>query len=53
MPPVFGDPRSGDVKHSMAAIDIARTKLGYSPVVSWQEGLRKTVEFYKELMVEN
>ena len=45
--PVFAEPRAGDVKHSLAAIDRARQALGYAPVVDWREGLRRTVEWYK------
>jgi len=44
--PVHGPDRSGDVKHSMASIEKAGRLLGYSPVVSFSEGLRRTVEFY-------
>jgi nucleoside-diphosphate-sugar epimerase len=46
-PPMFAEPRAGDVKHSMAAIDRARQTLGYAPDVEWREGLRRTVEWYK------
>ena len=46
--PVFAEPRAGDVKHSLAAIDRARQALGYAPVVDWREGLRRTVEWYKD-----
>ncbi|MBI5473520.1 MAG: SDR family oxidoreductase [Ignavibacteriae bacterium] len=44
--PTFGDARPGDVKHSMAAIGLAASKLGYQPIVSWMEGLKRTVEWY-------
>jgi UDP-glucose 4-epimerase len=43
----FESARTGDVKHSRAAIDLAKRLLGYSPVVGWEEGLRQTVEFYR------
>jgi nucleoside-diphosphate-sugar epimerase len=46
--PVHGPDRSGDVKHSMASIEKARKVLGYEPVVSFEEGLGRTVEFYME-----
>ena len=48
VPATFADERPGDVKHSMAAIGLAEEKLGYRPDVKWLEGLRKTVEWYKE-----
>src|SRR5688572_14454153 len=41
--PVFEPERKGDVKHSLAAIDLAREKLGYEPQISFHEGLAKTV----------
>lgn len=46
--PVHGPDRSGDVKHSMASISKAAELLGYEPVVSFSDGLAKTVEFYME-----
>jgi len=36
----------GDVKHSMASISKARDLLGYVVKVPFEEGLRKTVEFF-------
>jgi nucleoside-diphosphate-sugar epimerase len=44
--PSFTDPRPGDVRHSRAAIDKARQKLGYEPVVSFEEGLSRTLAWY-------
>ena len=38
--------RLGDVKHSGADIGLAREVLGYQPPVSFEAGLRRTVEFY-------
>jgi nucleoside-diphosphate-sugar epimerase len=40
-------PRSGDVKDSLADITKAQKLLGYSPSVSFEEGLKKTVEWYR------
>lgn len=39
--------RAGDVKHSLA--DLSRTEkyLGYKPFVSFEEGLRRTVDWYR------
>jgi nucleoside-diphosphate-sugar epimerase len=45
--PFFTDPRPGDVRHSRAAIDKARQKLGFEPVVSFEEGLSRTLAWYK------
>ena len=43
----YGPPRAGDVKDSLADITRARTLLGYEPKVSFQEGLRQTVDWYR------
>ena len=45
--PTFGPPREGDVRDSQADITKARRLLGYEPSVRFQDGLRKTVEWYK------
>lgn len=39
--------RQGDVKHSCADISAAKRHLGYRPVVNFDEGLRRTVEWYR------
>jgi len=44
--PEFLEPRSGDVRHSQAAIEVAETILGYSPQVSFEDGLKETVAWY-------
>lgn len=46
--PLHGPSRKGDVKHSMASIQKAKKYLGYEPIVSFEDGLRQTVEFYME-----
>ncbi|MBL0175434.1 MAG: SDR family oxidoreductase [Ignavibacteria bacterium] len=43
----YAPTRLGDVLHSFAAIDRASEIIGYSPVVPWAEGLRRTVEYYR------
>jgi len=45
--PVYAPPRTGDIKHSRADIEKARRLLGYEPEVSFLEGLRQTVEWYR------
>ena len=47
LPPILGPLRAGDIPHSMAAVDRARDLLGWSPKVSLEEGLRRTVESYR------
>lgn len=46
--PIFAPERAGDVKHSQADIRAAEHDLGYQPLVSWQEGLKQTLDFYRE-----
>ena len=46
--PVFGPPREGDVKHSLADISKAERLLGYTPQVYFDEGIAKTVRFYRD-----
>ncbi len=45
--PEYVPARAGDVKHSLAAIDLARQVIGYEPVVPFQEGLRRAIEWYR------
>jgi UDP-glucose 4-epimerase len=45
--PTHGPPRAGDVKHSRAKIGRIRADLGYAPSVSFAEGLRRTMEWYR------
>lgn len=44
--PSYGEARPGDIKHSLAAIDLARKRLGYDPAVDLREGLRRTWDAY-------
>jgi UDP-glucose 4-epimerase len=39
--------RGGDIKHSLADISRAESALGYKPFVDFEEGLRRTVEWYR------
>jgi nucleoside-diphosphate-sugar epimerase len=41
--PVHEAPRAGDVKHSLASIDLAKQHLSFEPSVGLEEGLRRTV----------
>ncbi len=45
--PVYDPPRTGDIKHSLADISLAGKHLGYKPLVDFEEGLRRTVEWYR------
>jgi nucleoside-diphosphate-sugar epimerase len=43
----YGPDREGDVKHSLADISRGEKQLGYHPQVNFEEGLRRTVEWYR------
>jgi len=43
----YAPERVGDIKHSLADISRAQEKLKYHPTVDFQEGLRRTVEWYR------
>ncbi len=45
--PRYGPPRPGDARHSLADISLARQVLGYEPLVSFEEGLRRTGEWFR------
>lgn len=42
----YGPNRAGDIPHSLASIEKAKSLLGYNPKYSMQEGLREAVEWY-------
>lgn len=46
--PIYKPTRLGDVKHSLADITRARKVLGYEPVVYFEQGLEKAINWYKE-----
>ena len=48
VPAEFGPARAGDVRESHAAIHAAERVLGYSPEYGFEEGLRRTVAWYRE-----
>jgi nucleoside-diphosphate-sugar epimerase len=46
--PKYGPERGGDIKHSLADISKAEAGLGYKPKIDFEEGLRRTVEWYQK-----
>ena len=44
----YAQPRSGDIRDSLADIGLAGELLGYTPQVDFREGLRRTVEWYRQ-----
>jgi len=47
LPASYGPPRDGDVQDSQADTSAAIRDLGHSPRFSIEEGLRKTLEWYR------
>jgi UDP-glucose 4-epimerase len=47
--PRFEPPRPGDIKHSYAAVDRARSLLGFSPSVDFRAGLLRTIDYFRPL----
>jgi UDP-N-acetylglucosamine 4-epimerase len=43
---LYGPNRSGDIPHSLASIDKAKSLLGYNPHYTMKEGLREAVNWY-------
>jgi nucleoside-diphosphate-sugar epimerase len=42
-----GPERAGDVKHSLADLSRAEKHLGYKPQVNFEDGLRRTIDWYR------
>ncbi len=45
--PHYAPTRPGDVKHSLADISLARQVIGFEPKISFADGLRKAIDWYK------
>jgi UDP-glucose 4-epimerase len=48
--PQHAEPRVGDVRESLADITLARQLLRYEPTVDFEDGLRRSIDYYKSLM---
>jgi len=46
--PIFTPPRPGDVKQTLADIGKARRVLGFTPRIGFEEGLRRTIEYFSK-----
>jgi UDP-glucose 4-epimerase len=44
---IYSEERGGDIKHSLADISSAEKHLGYKPKVNFEEGLKRTVDWYR------
>jgi UDP-glucose 4-epimerase len=49
--PIFAPPRVGDVRESMADITEARKHLNYEPQIGFEEGLQRSLAYYKQWAV--
>jgi nucleoside-diphosphate-sugar epimerase len=47
--PVYAETRAGDVSDSQADITLARELLGYEPIVTFEDGLERTVDWYRTM----
>lgn len=47
--PEYLPPRTGDVMHSAADIQLAKKLLGFEPIVSFEDGLARAIDYYKSL----
>jgi UDP-glucose 4-epimerase len=50
--PVFEPARVGDVRESRADITLARELLNYEPTIGFEEGLRRTVDYYRSVAAD-
>ena len=46
--PIYAPVRPGDIKHSFADVSWAKKLIGYEPKISFDEGIRRAINWYKE-----
>ena len=49
--PAYASDREGDIKHSLADIALAEKHLSYKTLVKFEEGLARTVNWYRETIM--
>jgi nucleoside-diphosphate-sugar epimerase len=49
--PTYAETRAGDVRDSQADISKARRVLGYEPIVTFEEGLKRTLDWYRSASI--
>ena len=47
--PTYREPREGDIRNSLADISQAQSLFGYQPTMRFLDGLKKTVNFFREM----
>jgi UDP-N-acetylglucosamine 4-epimerase len=45
----YREPRAGDIRDSLANIELAKNLLGYAPTKKFEDGLVNTIQYFKEL----
>jgi len=50
--PRHAEPRPGDIRESLADITQARNMLGYEPLIDFEEGLRRSIDYYRSIAGE-
>lgn len=48
--PLYGPPRNGDILNSQADITAAAEAFGYKPLVAFEDGLERTVQWYRQTL---
>jgi len=51
MQPIYRDFRAGDIRHSHADISKAKKNIGYRPEYSIKEGIKRTINWYREEVI--
>lgn len=46
--PQYAPPRTGDIRHSVADVSRAESLLGWRPAESFEEGMRRTIAWYRD-----
>jgi UDP-glucose 4-epimerase len=46
---VFADPRTGDIKHSLASVELTRKELDFNPEYDLIQGMRETIKYFMQL----
>ena len=46
--PEYKPARAGDVRHSLAALDVAKRVIGYEPKIMFAEGLKRSIDWYRK-----
>jgi len=48
LPPVYGEPRSGDIRDSVSDITAVKKALGYKSAFSLEKGLEETLQWFRD-----